>query len=252
MKVVIVEDELPAARRLKSLLENTGHDIQVLTVLDSVSSAKTWFTSNAPPDLIFLDIHLSDGYSFDIFDQIPVKTPVIFTTAYDQYALKAFEVNSIDYLLKPIDQDKLSKSLNKLQQLHQELNWQDLQQFLHTIKEKNNYKNRFLIKVKDQFLTVDIAQVAYFKAMGKLVVMVTHENRNFPMDLTLEELESQVDPARFFRINRQVLGSFVSIQKIHNFFNGKLKLKLKPDLKDEVLVSRDKAPVFKSWLEGNT
>ncbi|MGK7394980.1 MAG: LytR/AlgR family response regulator transcription factor [Candidatus Cyclobacteriaceae bacterium M3_2C_046] len=255
MRSIIIEDELPAARRLQKILEQSKYAIEVLTVLDSVESSVHWLKNNPAPDLMFVDIHLADGYSFEIFRQVQMDAPIIFTTAYDEYALKAFELNSIDYLLKPIDEEKLEKSLEKYNTLtsrFQMLELSSLEQLLIGMQQKKHYKNRFLIRQNEQLITVDEKQIAYFVATNKLVLMVTPENRLFPIDFTLDELEQQMDPIKFFRLNRQYLARFDAIAAIHQFFNGKLKIDLHPKQKDEVLVSREKAPIFKRWLEGES
>ena len=251
MKSIIIEDELPAARRLKRLLEENETSIEVLDVLDSIQSTVKWFKNNEAPDLVFMDIHLADGYSFEIFNQINLDVPIIFTTAYDEYALKAFEVNSIDYLLKPIDEKKLERSISKLNKWNQSKEGlKDLEKLFKKFKEDKSYKSRFLIKQPEKLLTIDENQVAYFMATQKIVLLVTHENRSFPVDQTLEELEQVLNPYKFFRINRKFLANLHAIKNIYNYFHGKLKIELSPPVKQDNFVSREKAPVFKKWLGG--
>jgi DNA-binding LytR/AlgR family response regulator len=251
MKCIIVEDEIPAANRLVRLLKGMKQPFEIMGILDSIESTVIWLRENPHPELIFMDIHLADGYAFEIFNQVKVESPVIFTTAYDGHALKAFEVNSIDYLLKPIDEGKLERSIQKLSKLQggtPQIN--QLDQLLRLYRSKENYKSRFLIKLPERLLTVDISQAAYFMASGKLVLLVTYESRHFPIDFTLDELENLVDPEKFFRINRQFISSFAAIKGIYPFFNGKLKIDLSPAVKEPVFISREKVGAFKKWLEG--
>jgi DNA-binding LytR/AlgR family response regulator len=184
---------------------------------------------------------------------VEITAPIIFTTAYDEYALEAFKVNSIDYLLKPVEAERLGKSLNKLQNLKTgNLNnlLQSIDQYLHKSKALSQYKTRFLIKQKDRLMTVEDHQVAYFMAKNKLVALVTFENRHFVMDEKLEAYESQVNPEHFFRLNRSILVSRPAIRNIFTHFHGKLKIELHPEMKEEVFVSRERTSAFKDWLEG--
>lgn len=252
MKALIIEDELPAARRLIRLIGEVAPEISVIGQLDSVESAISWFRTNPMPDLVFLDIHLSDGYSFSIFKEIDITAPIIFTTAFDEYALEAFKVNSIDYLLKPVEVENLQKSIIKLKNLQggkiTEL-MKNIDSILHESRHLSKYKTRYLIRQKNQLLRVEEKQVAYFLAHDKIVALVTFENRQFIMDENLGWYESQVDPDKFYRLNRSVLASRESIIKIFTHFNGKLKVELIPPLKEDVFVSRDKAESFRMWLE---
>ena len=247
MKCIIIEDEAPAAKRLKRLLADSPVDFEILATLDSIESSVAWLDKNISPDLIFMDIHLADGYSFEVFNQVEIASPVIFTTAYDEYALKAFEVNSIDYLLKPVDEKKLERSIEKLKRLKGEPGSQArIEELIKNFQAKKVYKSRFLIKLPERLITVEDSQTAYFMASGKLVLLTTRDNRHFPVDQSLDEL----DPARFFRINRHFIAGFDSIKGIYPFFNGKLKVELEPRQKDNVFVSREKAGAFKRWLDG--
>ena len=251
MKCIIIEDEAPAAKRLKRLLADSSVDFEILATLDSIESSVAWLDKNISPDLIFMDIHLADGYSFEVFNQVEIASPVIFTTAYDEYALKAFEVNSIDYLLKPVDEKKLERSIEKLKRLKGEPgNQVNIEELIKSFNVKKAYKSRFLIKLPERLITVEESQTAYFMASGKLVLLTTRDNRHFPVDQSLDELESALDPTRFFRINRQFIAGFDSIKGIYPFFNGKLKVELEPRQKDNVFVSRVKAGAFKRWLDG--
>jgi len=248
MKILIIEDEAPAARRLKKLVEenNTAHE--VLGPLDSVESSLNWFEKNPLPDLLLLDIQLSDGLSFELFEQLKLDLPVIFTTAYDEYALRAFQVNSIDYLLKPIDPIALNKALSKVDQMkviQHEPNWKKM---METLMPKQ-FKTRFLFKKGDGYKPVLSADIAYFQASEKLVVVQTFDDRQFIMDDTLDALEQQLDPSQFYRANRAFLISEKAVKELRNSFNGKLKLYLhKQTANAEITISRDKASEFKKWL----
>lgn len=250
MRSVIVEDEKPAAKRLIRLLEEHKENFEILAVLDSIESAVAYFHKNPGADVVFLDIHLADGHSFEIFNHVQINAPIIFTTAYDEYALQAFGVNSIDYLLKPIDEDKLNRSLAKLKNLQGNSNLVKLDQLIDAFRTDKKYKSRFLIRQPENLLTVETYQVAYFMAIQKMVLLVTHENRTFPVDQTLEELDGLLDPGLFFRLNRQFIASLKAIDHISTIYSGKLKIRLKPPVKEDVFVSREKATEFKNWLDG--
>jgi DNA-binding LytR/AlgR family response regulator len=255
MRVLIIEDEAPAARRLQKLLKESGYDIEVLAEIESIEQAVRWLESNTAPDLILMDIELADGLSFEIFSQTVIYTPVIFTTAYDEYALQAFKVQSIDYLLKPIDIQELKRSLAKFSDLKQHFSSASpqfdlsslMQAFQNPTKE---YKSRFLVKLGDRLIPVATNEVAYFQAEEKIVVLVTIENKKFAVDYSLDWLEQELNPKEFYRLNRQYITHLQAIKGIHQYFNGKLKINLQPDTKSEVTVSREKSAEFKRWLEG--
>jgi two-component system LytT family response regulator len=253
MHVLIIEDEAPAARRLEQLIRQYDSTVSVSGVLESVGAAVRWLSSHPAPDLIFMDIQLADGISFDIFRQTEVKTPVIFTTAYDEYALQAFKVNSIDYLLKPIEQESLNESMRKYYQLKEQFIQpepallRDLMQSLQGGQKA--YKSRFLVKLGDRLVFIVTQQVAYFMAEDKLVFIVTSDNKKYNTDYSLDELENLLSPNDFFRINRQYITHIQSIKNIHHYFNGKLKLNLHPEPAQEVLISRERAALFKKWLD---
>jgi DNA-binding LytR/AlgR family response regulator len=252
MKALIIEDEQPAAKRLIRLINEIAPEISVIGQIDSVEESVKWFNQHDMPDIVFLDIHLSDGYSFNIFKQVEITAPIIFTTAYDEYALEAFKVNSIDYLLKPIGAENLKKSILKLKNLQapniKEI-MHNLDRYIQQSKESLTFKTRFLIRQKKRLMTVEDSQVAYFLANNKMVILVTFENRQFVMDETLESYEAQVNPDLFFRLNRSLLTSRSAIKDILTHYNGKLKIELNPPLKDETFVSRERTPAFKKWLE---
>ncbi|AQG80706.1 LytR/AlgR family response regulator transcription factor [Spirosoma montaniterrae] len=254
MTALIIEDEYPAAERLEKLIGKADARVQIVGVLESVSAALAWLRVNPPVDLIFSDIQLSDGLSFQIFESFPVRSPVIFTTSYDEYAIRAFRVNSIDYLLKPIKLPELASALAKYQNMKQALapgaNAEKIESLLTDLaRSQRAYKTRFLVKHGDQFVPVGHEQVAYFYTANELTCLVGHDGRQYIIEHTLEELESLIDPLSFFRLNRQFIAQVSAIRKIHTYFNGKLKIDLWPAIADEVLVSREKAPAFKAWLD---
>lgn len=252
MKVVIIEDEAPAARRLQKLLEEQVQTIEVLAKLDSVAAAVEWFKAGNNPDLILMDIQLSDGLSFDIFDAITPQSPIIFTTAYDDYAIKAFKVNSIDYLLKPIDKDELSIALNKFKNLNSTPNKNNID-FLEVLKEFKEgtaqYKSRFLVKLGQKFIPVPISDIAYFYAENKSVYLISHEGNKYIIDYSLDQLEADLDPHRFIRANRQYMLTEGAIESIHSSFGSKLKVYIKPNTGEvAITISKEKATSFKQWL----
>ena len=253
MKVLIIEDEAPAFRRLQRILEELEPTVEIIDVIDSVSESVKWLRNHEQVDLIFMDIQLADGLSFQIFDQLEVKSPVIFTTAYDEYTLKAFSVNSIDYLLKPIDKDLLKKSLDKyssMKEVFQGNNSLDLNAIIKSIQlEEKRYKSRFLIKVKDQLVSVETKNIAYFYTEDGLVFIKTKSDKKYIADFTLDELEDLLDPTAFFRLNRQFIAQFDAIESSFQWDKGKLKVALTPNTKTAVLVSRDRANEFKRWLD---
>lgn len=249
MKILIVEDEFPAAKRLAKLILELEPKAEIMEMLDSIESTVKWLKSNPKPELLFLDIHLADGNSFLIFEQAEVRCPVVFATAYDEYAIKAFKVNSIDYLLKPIEKDSLAQALAKFKNSrpNETIDFHALLSSLQA--EKKEYKTRFLVRISDRLLPIHINDIQYFVAEEKLVFLQT-SSQKYPIDFTLDQLESVLNPKLFFRINRKFLAQLTCIHKIYNHLNGKLKLILQPEHQDEIFVSREKAGEFKLWLEG--
>jgi len=252
MKTLIIEDEAPAFRRLQRILEEIEEKIEIIEVIDSVEESVKWLKNHQLPDLIFMDIQLADGLSFEIFNEIEINTPVIFTTAYDEYTLKAFKVNSIDYLLKPINKELLKDSLEKYKRLNSGSNHDhvDISQILKQINpEQKRYKSRFLVKVRDQLISIESKNIAYFYTENGLVYSITKSGKKFMMDYTLDELEDCLEPQMFYRLNRQFISSFDAISKSYQWDKGKLKVDLEPAFNDVVLISRDKASDFKKWLD---
>lgn len=247
---LIVEDELPNAKRLERLLNQSDFDISVLSKTTTVKETIKWLTENKAPDLILLDIRLSDGISFEIFKHIEVEVPIIFTTAYDEYALQAFKVNSIDYLLKPIQLAELNTSLHKLVKNQPTKHELDLKNLLGNLKlNQPTFRTRFLVSFRELFIPIDVSQVAYFHSQNKITYLITQKNERYILDLTMERLEDELDPIVFFRATRQLIIKQQSIQKIISHFNGKIKLELIPAFDEEVLLSRDKSAILKEWLD---
>lgn len=249
MKVLIVEDEALAATRLEKILNEIAPEIKVAAKLGSVMESVRWLTINTA-DLIFLDIQLSDGLSFSIFDQLTVNTPVIFTTAYDQYAIKAFKLNSISYLLKPIRKNDLSDSLKKFKSLKSAFSI-DFESLLSAVQGRDHeYRKRFLIQVGDKFRKIETDDIAYFYAMEKNVFLATFDGKTYPLDLSLDTLENTIDPSQYFRINRKYLINMKSISNMYSWSRSRIKLVLKPQAPDDMdtIVSIDRSSGFKSWM----
>jgi DNA-binding LytR/AlgR family response regulator len=250
MKVIIIEDETPAANRLSKLLHLLNDEIDVVKRLDSVATAVQYFKAARPADLIFMDIQLADGLSFDIFSQVQVKTPVIFTTAFDQYTLKAFKVNSIDDLLKPIDEKELGLAVEKFQELHHKKNNDLSEKFMKLVQDINSakYKERLLIKRGQQLSYIKTEATAFCYADGKLCYAVDFSSHKFLLESTLSQLEEQLQPNKFYRINRHLLVNIEAIKKVHTWLGGRLKLELSPATTAETIVSRERVNGFKEWL----
>jgi two-component system, LytTR family, response regulator LytT len=254
MKILIVEDENFAAERLQLLLKEIVPDIQIYGPVDSVEGTIQHLKANPAYDLLFLDIQLADGKSFSIFEKVNVTIPVIFTTAYDEYAIKAFEVNSIDYLLKPISKEKLAASIEKFNKIKNHyaqspIDYNELLKKL-TSEKTQQHKTRFLVSRGDSLIPVSSNEIAYFCAEEKVVFLVTTDNKRYIISHTLEELECKLNPSTFFRVNRQFIVAFSAIQKVHNYFNYKLKLDIIPDPKTDVIVSKTRTSEFKQWMNG--
>jgi DNA-binding LytR/AlgR family response regulator len=250
MKVVIIEDETPAAKRLAKLLNNYSDDIEVIHQADSIESSVRYLATMPNIDLIFMDIQLADGLSFDIFQQTTVTTPVIFTTAFDQYTLKAFKVNSIDYLLKPIDENELQKSLEKYQQLYPKASINFSDKILKLVQDMNavKYKERLLIKRGQQLSYLKIENTAYCFADGKLCYAVDFNGTKFLLENNLSQLEEQLQPDNFYRINRHLLVNIEAVKKVHTWLGGRLKVEICPATTAETIVSRERVNGFKEWL----
>lgn len=251
MKTIIIEDEKPAARLLQRKLEKLA--IPVETMLHSVAEAIEWFSQNPHPNLIFLDIQLSDGLSFEIFEKVEIKSAVIFTTAYDEYALKAFKLNSIDYLLKPIDEDDLESAINKFKdrlpsRQPMQIDFEQIRGMLGNPFEKS-YKKRFTVKIGQQLKLVQVDEIECFYSENKGTYIHTKDNRDYLIDSTLEVLEHELDPNDFFRVSRKFIIPMQGIKEISMYSNSRLKVILPTYKEDEVIVSREKVADFKAWID---
>ncbi|MGY3793646.1 LytR/AlgR family response regulator transcription factor [uncultured Aquimarina sp.] len=251
MNVLIIEDEKPAARRLSRMLDDL--DIKVDTMLHSVSESIEWFSNNPHPDLIFLDIQLSDGLSFEIFDSITIKSSIIFTTAYDEYALKAFKLNSIDYLLKPIDDEELESAVKKYKEQlpttpSLQVDFEDIKKLLVNPMDRE-YKKRFTARVGQHLKIFSVEDIECFYSENKGTYLHTNENRNYLIDTTLESLESELNPKQFYRVNRKFYININAIKDIISYTNSRLQIKLHHFNEQEIIVARERVKDFKDWLE---
>ena len=247
---LIIEDEAPAAKRLEKLLKEVEPSITILKTIESVSSAIKWFEQHSQPDLLMLDIQLADGLSFDIFKQVRIDSFVIFTTAYDEYAIKAFELNSIDYLLKPINREKLRKSIEKFIRLHGEKTSIDIQAVIAAMdRGRKKYKLRFSVNVGTKIKSIETANIAYFYSMDKNTYLCTNEDRHYPVDYALDKLEELLDPQDYFRINRQCTVNYHAIEKINILSKSRVSIHTNPSTKEPLLVSTARTHEFRLWLD---
>ncbi len=249
MKVLIIEDEKFAADNLEIMLHQIDKNIHVQRKIDSIEEAVYWLNNNIT-DLIFLDIHLADGLCFKIFEQIEINTPVIFTTAYDQYAIRAFKVNSIDYLLKPIEIQQLEQSLNKFKELNQlsHKNTIDFEALINFYNKQIKYQERFIVRYAQKIKSINTNDIAYFYVNNDDVFLCTKNHHNYPIDYSLDKLENMINPTDFFRINRQFIVNIASIENMYASSKSRIKLELNPKPDREVIVSYNKASEFKKWL----
>ena len=253
MKVVIIEDEIVAAQALQTLIEEVNPHIQVIAVLQSIDESVEWFQTCPAPDLVFLDIHLADGSAFTIFEKTNVSCPIIFTTAYDEYALKAFEVNSIDYLLKPVNKKDLERAIDKFKNFtfHSDNNTDLINKLLTSIKQNTvSYKSHFLVPEKDKLIPLTIHDIAYIFIDAKIVKAVTFNNRIYYLDWVLDDLMLQLNPVQFFRANRQYIIAHKAVKDISIWFGGKLSVNLTVSTPERILVSKARTGEFKKWFAG--
>jgi DNA-binding LytR/AlgR family response regulator len=249
MNILLIEDEEPAANRLLKMIVEIEPAAVVSENIVSITSAIKWLNQNAAPDLIISDIQLADGLSFEIFKQVEVQCPVIFTTAYDQYAIEAFKVNSIDYLLKPIKKDELAYAIAKYKKLYKTAAPFNIEQLLKFIQpQAQEYKKRFVVKYGEHIKTVNIEDVAYFYTEDKINFLTTKENRRFTVDFNLDTLETMLEPSTFFRINRQYIIAIQSIAEMFTYSKSRVLIKLNPPAKHETIVSTERSGAFKQWL----
>ena len=250
MKAVIVEDEEFASKRLNQLVNELAPDVEIVATLNSVESGAFWFSENSLPDLIFLDIQLNDGYGFDILDGLEEHPPVIFTTAYNEFAIRGFKYNGLDYLLKPIVKRDLKTALEKFKK-NVTANGIGRGDDLEQLKELflKEYKHRFMVKVGNQFRSFNVEDIAYFKSDDGLIYLHTHMKHSYPIEYTIDQLESILNPIHFFRINRKFMVSVKAVVEIHSYFNSRLLLRLQPTNEEQVIVSRERTSNFKRWLD---
>ena len=250
MNILIVEDEDPAAQRLQKQLQEIVPEARVLDVLASVASTVNWLKTHASPDLILMDINLADGTSFEVFSQVDVSTPVIFITAFDEYAIQAFQVNSVEYLLKPVRKEQLAAAINKYKRFHtgQKIDMDKIMESMGRTQDK--YQKRFIIRFGEHIKAIDVKDVAYFYTEEKINFLKTWDDRVYPLDFNLDKLETMLDPERFFRINRQFIISIESINEMFSFSKSRVKVTLNPPTNMDTIVSTERSPNFKEWLVG--
>jgi two-component system, LytTR family, response regulator LytT len=249
IKTVIIEDEEPAALRLLTLLQKLEPEISVVSVIDTVESAVKWFKNNPDPDLILLDIQLGDGLSFDIFSKVNIDSYIIFTTAYDEYAVKAFELNSIDYLLKPVNEERLSNSLNKFRKYKGSHN-ANINQLLEAMEKRDyRYKRRFVVTIAGKIKVIETVDIASFYSKEKNSFLCTTEKRHYPVDFSLDQIETMLNPDLFFRVNRQYIVQYKSIDRIDIMSKSRIKITTIPPSDEEILISTARTSEFRIWLE---
>jgi two-component system, LytTR family, response regulator LytT len=249
--ILIIEDEAAAVRRLQKMIAELMPEANFLNPLSSVKSSIDWFLNNPPPNLIFLDIHLADGESFEIFKSVKIDSPVIFITAYDQFALQAFSLNSIDYLLKPIKKDELNRAISKFRQRSKApTQASDIEKLLVSLSQPAvNFKQRFAVKYGEHIKTIETNDVAYFYTENKVSFLITADNKKYIVDYNLDQLDAQLDPKKFFRINRQFIIGFHAIADMFTYSKSRVLVKLKPPSKADTVVSTERSASFKAWLD---
>jgi DNA-binding LytR/AlgR family response regulator len=252
MKAIIIEDEEFAAIRLEKMIKECESTIDIVAKLQSVKESVAWLKSNPNPDLIFLDIQLEDDLSFSIFDQVSVRSQIIFTTAFDEYAIKAFKLKSIDYLLKPVSQEELNQAISKFKNWNNDrsviINSAELRNLI--IQQKVTYRERFSVTVGEKLKSISIDDIAYFFSTSGITFAVMNTKNQYSIDLSLDIIKEQLNPSEFFRINRQYLVKLSSIKNVHVFPKSRLKLELDPPAADEIFVTVEKVPEFKKWIDG--
>lgn len=251
MKILIIEDEQAAARRLQKLLTEIDPAHEIVGIVSSIEMAVEWFGEHPAPELILMDIHLADGASFEIFEKVNITSPIIFATAYDEYALKAFKVNAIDYLLKPIKQNELERALEKVAVPSKKSESSD--ELIHKLEEAGFIRKskRLLVKMGQSIKLIDLDQVSYFYSKDKISFAVLPGNKRYPLDQSLDQIEHMVDPLHYFRINRQFIVKMESIDEMVAYSKSRVKLKLNPPTEEDAIVSKERSPEFKKWLVGS-
>ncbi len=251
MKALIVEDELASARNLRDILNDIG-DIEIISVLDSIEDSVDWFRSNSEPDILFLDIHLADGSSFEIFNRVDISCPIIFTTAYDEHALEAFHVNSVSYLLKPIKQKDVETALEKLHRLQGKPSWmKEIMEVKNLLNQSQQYKSHLLVSLKDdKLLPLDVQTIAFINIEEGVVKIHTRDGKRYFPDQNLDELTSILNPASFYRANRQFIIARDAIRDVDSWFNHRLSVNLTVPVEDKIIISKARVSDFKKWLSG--
>lgn len=248
MKILIIEDETAAAQNIRTILSNITPEAEVLDVIDTIVDAVEWFKNNTAPDIVFMDIHLSDGESFKIFEKCKIISPIIFTTAYDQYALKAFQVNSIDYLLKPIKEEEVKRAIDKWRLLR----GQDVSNYVHRVDtfvaEHKSDRQSFLVRFRDKLIPLNSDNIAYCYTFEERVYAFGYNGERYPMDYTLEALQGMLSPKKFYRANRQFIISRDAVNDISVWFGSRLSVNLKMETPEKIIVSKARVPEFKQWL----
>ncbi len=253
MKVLVIEDEMLASQRLVRMIKALEPNVEILATLESVEETLEWWEANDAPDLMFMDIHLADGSAFEILRQLEVENPIIFTTAYDAYAIEAFKHNSIDYILKPVKKEELAAALAKYYRSRPKaeavgtpFDYQELAKAM----QKNNQPKRLLIRFGQQLKAVNFEEVAYFYIEERVCFLMTHKGKRYPIDQTLDQLDALLDPEKFFRINRQLIANLEAIDQMHTMSKSRVKISLKPAAPVDALVSSERSALFKKWLKG--
>jgi two-component system response regulator LytT len=250
IRTLIIEDEEPAALRLERLLKSLDPEIEILGIVDTVESSVDWINNNPKPDLIMLDIQLGDGLSFEIFKKTRVDSYLIFTTAYDEYAIRAFELNSVDYLLKPVDITRLEKSLLKFKKFQSHSSIFEVDKLLETIEKRNSkFKKRFIVTIANKLKVIETGEVAYFYSKDKNTFLCTTENRHYPIEFSLDHIEQILNPELFFRVSRQYIINYRSIIKIDILSKSRIRLGINPPSEEEILVSSARTSDFRLWLD---
>ncbi|MBK7407792.1 MAG: response regulator transcription factor [Saprospirales bacterium] len=249
MKVLLIEDESAAARRLTKMLQEIAPEVEVIDCLDSIEHSLNWLVDNPAPDLILMDIHLADGSSFEIFQHVEVKSPVIFITAFDQYALQAFKVNAVDYLLKPIKREELEEALVRIQRW-KKMEGINYERFAQTMQQ-GCWNKRFLIRRGQNFRVIELKETAYFYTENKITFLIARTGKRYPLDYSLEKLEEMLPDDQYFRINRQFIIGIEAIQEMYSVSKSRVKLRLNPPCDLDTIVSTERSPVFKKWLTGH-
>lgn len=249
MKVLIIEDELPAFNRLSKLIQELVPLADILVQLDSIQAATEWFAANALPDVVFMDIHLADGSAFDLLETVTINCPIVFTTAYDQYAVDAFKVASIDYLLKPVKREDLQHAFTKLRQLR--TIFRNEPETPKSVPEpRKEFRKRFVIRFGEHIKTLNVEEIAYFYSENRVTFARNHDGRMLPVDYNLDALEDMLDPSSFFRINRQYLISLNAISEMKTYSKARVIVTLKPATPEQPVVSSERSAYFKQWLAG--